>query len=169
MGNRNMVCGVRWKMGMTLTLPLGRPCGQPGWLLQPGMVPFRRAAQVLVTRESCAHSKPGLPHGVGCGKRGRMTRHCWKCGWEWSHGILPGRSESCSKCFTDLRVCLNCVAYDPRSAHQCRDRRADPVVDKHVGNFCEYFEWARRVYKPPASLNPREDAAREQLKKLFGD
>ena len=73
------------------------------------------------------------------------------------------------KCRADLRVCLNCVHYDPRAAQQCRERRAEPVLEKYVGNFCEYFEFALRVWKPRAETNPREAAAREHLKKLFGD
>ena len=68
-----------------------------------------------------------------------------------------------------MRVCLNCVSYDARAAHQCRDRRADPVFDKHLGNFCEYFEFVRREYVPAAQSNSREAAAKEQLKKLLGD
>ena len=81
----------------------------------------------------------------------------------------PGRSDSCHRCGNDLKVCLNCVSYDPKVAYQCRDRRADPVAEKAVANFCEYFEMIRREYVAPASANPRESAAREQLKKLFGD
>ena len=73
------------------------------------------------------------------------------------------------KCRADLRVCLNCLSYDPRVAQQCRERRAEPVLEKAVGNFCEYFEFARRVWKTKAEVNSREAAAREQLKKLFGD
>ncbi len=98
-----------------------------------------------------------------------MTRHCWKCGWEWALPGQPGRGDSCHRCNSDLRVCLNCISYDSRAAHQCRDRRADPVFEKHLGNFCEYFDMARRDYVPAAPANPREQAAREQLKKLFGD
>ena len=98
-----------------------------------------------------------------------MTRHCWKCGWEWTLSGQPGRSESCPQCRSDLRVCLNCVSYDARAAQQCRDRRAEPVFEKQVGNFCEYFEFIRRSYVPPAEETSRESAARDQLKKLFGD
>ena len=98
-----------------------------------------------------------------------MTRHCHKCGWEWNLAGQPGRSESCHRCGADLRVCLNCISYDARAAHQCRDRRADPVAEKHLGNYCEYFELARRAWTAPAETNPRADAAREQFKKLFGD
>jgi hypothetical protein len=68
-----------------------------------------------------------------------------------------------------LRVCLNCVSYDARAAYQCRDRRADPVFEKADGNFCEYFELAKRPFAPKIETNPRENAARQQLKKLFGD
>lgn len=98
-----------------------------------------------------------------------MTRHCWKCGQEWALSGQPGRSESCPRCRSDLRVCLNCVSYDPQVAYQCRDRRAEPVEEKHLGNYCEYFEFARRIYAPPQQMPSREAAARDQLKKLLGD
>jgi len=53
-------------------------------------------------------------------------------------------------------------------AHQCKDRRADPVADKHTANFCEYFDFVRRVYTGQAP-DARETAAREALKRLLGD
>ena len=70
-----------------------------------------------------------------------MTRHCHNCGEPWTINGSPGRGETCMKCRADLRVCLNCTSYDPRAAEQCRERRADLVFDKHLGNFCEYFEF----------------------------
>ena len=73
------------------------------------------------------------------------------------------------KCRADLRACLNCAHYDPRVAQQCRERRAEPVLEKQVGNFCEYFEFALRAWAPKSETNQREAAAREHLKKLFGD
>ena len=98
-----------------------------------------------------------------------LTRHCWKCGTEYTLAGAPGRSESCHTCQSDLKVCLNCVSYDPRVAEQCRDKRADLVHDKHVANYCEYFEMARKEYTPVKPLSTREDQARATLKKLFGD
>ena len=98
-----------------------------------------------------------------------MTRHCWKCGTEYKLAGTPGRSESCHKCGSDLKVCLNCVSHDRRVAYQCRDRRAEPVEEKHLANYCEYFEMIRRDFVPPAEDNGREDKARETLKKLLGD
>jgi hypothetical protein len=68
-----------------------------------------------------------------------------------------------------LKVCLNCVSYDPRVAQQCRDGRADPVAEKHLANYCEYFEFVRREYTPPAHDSARESKARDALKKLLGD
>jgi hypothetical protein len=96
------------------------------------------------------------------------TRHCHKCGWEWTLAGLPGRGDSCNQCNADLRVCLNCASYEPRAAYQCRDRRAEPVFEKAAGNFCEYFDFAKRTFIPKTETNPREDAARDKLKKLFG-
>jgi len=68
-----------------------------------------------------------------------------------------------------LKVCLNCVSYDPKVAYQCRDRRADLVEEKHLANYCEYFEFARREYMPKEPEQSREQKARDQLKKLLGD
>jgi ribosome-binding protein aMBF1 (putative translation factor) len=98
-----------------------------------------------------------------------MTRHCHNCGEEWTLTGQPGRGETCMKCRADLRVCLNCAHYDPRAAQQCRERRAEPVLEKHAGNFCEYFEFTHRTWAPKAAGDSRETTAREQLKKLLGD
>jgi hypothetical protein len=98
-----------------------------------------------------------------------MTRHCHQCGEPWLLDGLPGRGEVCMKCRADLRVCLNCAFYDPRVAQQCRERRAEPVLEKDAGNFCEYFDFARRTWTPKAVVNQRAESARNQLKKLLGD
>ena len=98
-----------------------------------------------------------------------MTRHCHNCGELWTLPGLPGRGEVCMKCRADLRVCLNCASYDSRVAQQCRERRAEPVLEKAVGNFCEFFDFIKREFKPKSETNSREDAARERMKKLFGD
>lgn len=97
-----------------------------------------------------------------------MTKHCWKCGLEYKLGGSPGRSEACD-CGADLKVCLNCVSYDRTVAQQCRDRRAEPVFDKHMANFCEYFELAKRLFVPPDLEANRQQKAREKLKGLLGD
>jgi hypothetical protein len=96
-------------------------------------------------------------------------RHCWKCGLEYTLAGGPGRSESCARCNSDLKVCRNCISYEPRSAEQCRDRRAELVAEKHLANYCEYFEMARREFTAPQAEHSREAKARDTLKKLFGD
>jgi hypothetical protein len=98
-----------------------------------------------------------------------MTRHCYNCGEPWVIPGQPGRGETCMKCRADLRVCLNCLSYDPRVAQQCRERRAEPVLEKHEGNFCEYFEFVERPWVPRETRDARAEAARSQFKKLFGD
>jgi hypothetical protein len=64
---------------------------------------------------------------------------------------------------------MNCASYNATAAHQCRDRRAEPVLEKATGNFCEYFELGRHLYAAKSVINARESSARDQLKKLFGD
>ena len=102
-------------------------------------------------------------------RRMAMTRHCWKCGTEYRLPGAPGRGEACPRCNSDLKVCLNCIHYDPRVAEQCRERRADLVGEKHLANYCEYFDFIRRAYVPPAENASREARARDTLKKLLGD
>src|SRR5512141_2343475 len=97
-----------------------------------------------------------------------MTRHCWKCGTEFKLSGAPGRSQTCYHCGSDLKVCLNCVSYDARVAQECRDRRSDPVGDKYLANYCEYFEFVRREYVPPATDQKREEQARDVLRRLLG-
>jgi hypothetical protein len=98
-----------------------------------------------------------------------LTRHCHNCGEPWTLAGNPGRGEVCMKCRADLRCCLNCQSYDPRVAEQCRERRAELVFDKRAGNFCEYFEFARRKWEAKEIKLTREEAARAHLKKLLGD
>lgn len=38
-----------------------------------------------------------------------------------------------------------------------------------MGNYCEYFEFVRRVYAPPATDTRRESAARDELRRLLGE
>lgn len=68
-----------------------------------------------------------------------------------------------------MKVCLNCLSYDVKVAQQCRDKRADPVAEKHMANFCEYFDFVKRVWAGKKAANAREQSAREGLRKLLGD
>jgi hypothetical protein len=68
----------------------------------------------------------------------------------------------------ELRVCLNCVRHDPRAAYECREPRAEPVLEKDRANFCEWFDFARRKFTPKATPD-RTAEARDALKRLLGD
>ena len=98
-----------------------------------------------------------------------MNRHCHACGHERTSSTNPGRTEICPRCRAELRCCLNCISYDARAAEQCRDRRAEPVLEKDRGNFCEFFQFSIRAWKGTATGDSREDAARAALKSLLGD
>ena len=101
-----------------------------------------------------------------------MTRQCFSCGREWISAHLPGRPDACEGCNTDLRCCRNCIHYDQIVAHQCRERRAEPVDEKDHNNSCEYFDFARRNYQNIERSEreiSREDAAKEAMRKLLGD
>lgn len=97
------------------------------------------------------------------------TRHCYQCGLEYSMKGNPGRSETCDRCRADWRVCRNCVFHDRTVAYECRERRADPVPDKTLATYCEFFDFARRVFVPKDEVNRREAQTRLDLKKLLGD
>lgn len=97
-----------------------------------------------------------------------MTRHCHNCGCNYSLAGNPGRLESCPQCGADLKVCLNCIHYDRAVAEQCKERRADLVHEKHMANYCEYFDMAKRVWGGKGA-DQREEDARAKLKKLLGD
>jgi len=98
-----------------------------------------------------------------------LTKHCYKCGWQYTLTGSPARTESCHQCGSDLRICLNCSHYDRKVAHECRERRADPVADKTSANFCEYFEFIKREWTGATGPDAAENKARENLRKLFGD
>ena len=84
--------------------------------------------------------------------------------------MAPGRRDTCDQCNGDMRCCRNCTHYDATVADQCRERRAEPVQDKDCANYCEHFDFARRVFQPKSNPpNSREQAAREQMRRLLGD
>jgi hypothetical protein len=75
----------------------------------------------------------------------------------------PGHSEICLKCSTDLRACLNCGQHDLRVSQQCRERCAEPVLEKDNGNFCEYFDFIRRPWRAKCEINSRKGSGLERM------
>ena len=101
-----------------------------------------------------------------------MTKHCFNCGREWTLSTAPGRRGQCEDCNTDFRCCRNCVHHDFAVAHQCRERRAEPVQEKDRANYCEQFDFVRRNFQKidrSKGEMSREEAAKETLRKLLGN
>lgn len=97
-----------------------------------------------------------------------MPKRCHHCGREWTASRQPGRQETCEGCRSDLRVCLNCMHFDPKVAQQCRERRAEEVLEKDRSNYCEWFEFGANAYRGSAE-SERSQQAREAFNKLFAD
>lgn len=91
-------------------------------------------------------------------------KRCYKCGNEWAEIGQVGFKESCSKCTSDLHVCLNCRFYDEHKLNDCQVPNVDPVGDKQKANFCEEFQFADRK---AAAGKSESDKAKEKWNKLF--
>ncbi|HAT49193.1 MAG: hypothetical protein HQL07_09240 [Nitrospirae bacterium] len=68
-----------------------------------------------------------------------ILKRCWKCQTTLETSSYS-RSETCSGCSYHVRVCKNCLYYDPRAYNACREPQSDRVVDKEKATFCEYFK-----------------------------
>lgn len=87
--------------------------------------------------------------------------NCFHCKKELDANNRPSRGESCPKCGSDVKVCLNCRFYDTGAYNQCREPSAERVVEKDRSNFCEFFELSGAPAKTPG-----EDPL-AKLKELF--
>jgi len=43
------------------------------------------------------------------------------------------------------------------------------VAEKHLANYCEYFDFVQREFVPPKEDRTREQKARHALRNLLGD
>lgn len=75
-----------------------------------------------------------------------------------------------------MKVCLNCRFYDPSAHWQCRERISEPVREKDRANFCDFFSLrpgnaaeGSAGDGSTAGGTGKADAARDSLRKLFGD
>ena len=93
---------------------------------------------------------------------------CWKCGSELKKLLLPfSRSEECSSCNADLRVCRGCKNYAADVADACTEERAEFVADKDRANFCDYFDPHATAYRKQDDADAQR--ARNKLAELFGE
>jgi hypothetical protein len=72
----------------------------------------------------------------------------------------------CNQCGKPLKICLNCQYYDPNAYHQCLEHIDEPVVQKDLPNYCDYF-----VLKKGSGQKSSEaqQVARSRFFSLFGD
>ncbi|MBF0309973.1 MAG: hypothetical protein HQL56_10635 [Magnetococcales bacterium] len=94
---------------------------------------------------------------------GEGNTTCWHC-----HHILEvsefGRGSTCSACGRSNRACRNCHFFDESLYNGCRENRAERVVDKETGNFCDFFRPGRGSTKPSTP----DQSARSLAESLFG-
>jgi len=93
-----------------------------------------------------------------------LSGSCWKCGKVLSGGDYA-RSESCSGCDSDTRVCRNCGFYDPSVNNQCQEPQADSILHKDRANFCEFFRPASP--KPAGGAGGRSQSLKSDTKDAF--
>ena len=116
---------------------------------------------------------------------------CWKCGASLVELPLPlSRLAECPKCRAYQHVCRLCVHYALGRPKACKEQDAEEVTDKEHANFCGWFEPRDHAFKAGAaqaragvakatldnlfgaagdSTDSKEDAAKSELDKLFGD
>ncbi len=90
---------------------------------------------------------------------------CHHCGNPLEFVERVFRSDTCSKCGSDVYCCLNCSNYDEAAHNQCREPQAEKVSVKDRRNFCEYFT----LSEGPSSSKAADKAAeaRKKLEALF--
>ena len=92
-------------------------------------------------------------------------KYCHKCGTEWD-GIRAARTDTCDSCGADIHACLNCRFHDESKTSECTVPNIERVPDKEKANFCEEFEFARRLPRDTNSED-RKKKARNRWNKLF--
>ena len=91
---------------------------------------------------------------------------CSRCGRSLDVS-KPSRRDTCPGCGADLHACVQCAFYAPGLYNDCREPRAERVVDKERANFCDWF---RPSDRGPASQDADDVKARvrAELDALFG-
>jgi len=90
---------------------------------------------------------------------------CHFCGGELDLPAGVARTDSCSRCHSDLKCCRNCRFFDPAFNNQCREPQAEWTPDKEKANFCEFFEF---LEKGAAAAESSKKDARSAFDALFG-
>ncbi len=75
-----------------------------------------------------------------------------------------GRKETCDGCGADLHVCRSCDFHDTAAYNECREPRAERVIEKDRSNFCDWF---RGRSGSRAKGKDDQETDRKRLESLF--
>lgn len=89
---------------------------------------------------------------------------CHRCGKAREGSGPVGRTETCDGCGADLHVCRNCDFHDLAAYNECRESRAERVLEKDLANFCDWFRGKQAARKKGTT---DQDTARKKLETLF--
>jgi hypothetical protein len=92
---------------------------------------------------------------------------CYNCGHIFSDAKI-GFREECPGCMRDAHVCLNCIFFDKSYYNECRETKAERVLDKEKQNFCDYFSFKSNG---PGNIPPKNDVnkSKDAFNNLFND
>ncbi len=91
------------------------------------------------------------------------TMQCFSCRNTNEMEDKVRRADTCIHCGADLRVCKNCVYYDPGAHNECRETISEYVPDKERSNFCGMF----KPFTGEREAGEDVDAAKAALEALF--
>lgn len=72
------------------------------------------------------------------------------------------RRDACPHCGRDLHSCRNCMFFERGRQNDCREERAENVLDKDSANFCDYFRFGSEL-----EASVRDGDAKAKLAALF--
>ena len=87
---------------------------------------------------------------------------CYFCGNSFEGKVY--KTTVCPDCGKELKICMNCLHYDPSAHHECREPQAEYVQDKEKANFCDYFIPGG---KPGRRGTDKSDEAKKKFEDLF--
>jgi hypothetical protein len=90
---------------------------------------------------------------------------CHHCGEPLEFVEKVFRNDTCPKCESDVRCCLNCADYEPTASGQCREPQAERISVKDRRNVCDYFSLREGRASAPGVDKAAE--ARRKLEALF--
>ena len=91
---------------------------------------------------------------------------CHRCARVREGSGPVGRTETCDGCGADLHACRNCDFFDPAAHNECRESRAERVLEKDRSNFCDWFR-GKAGAPAKGKEHQQEEAARKRLDGLF--